>query len=271
MNKKNKITGLSVFVIMLLSSLFFTSVSASEEELKKRVKRLERITDNPVLIKLTRKLGEQQSEIQQLYDKMDRLQHKINLMETKQNNRYKETDDRFSSIGKTVTLPIAQEEAKQTNLKEVAKVKASTKKKVKTKAKLKVKAIKVRQANKAEKKEYKAAFSLMKKKKYKSSRKAFLKFKKSYPTSSLASNSLYWAGEASLVLNQNKTAVKSFNEVVSLYPKSSKAPGSLLRAGDALKRLNKIKEARIKYKLLSKKYPKSRAAKKVKNRLKKLK
>jgi len=63
-----------------------------------RVKRLERMMENPVLLQLSRRLGEQQRDIQTLQDENDRLQRELRKLRTLMDKRYKENDDRFSAL-----------------------------------------------------------------------------------------------------------------------------------------------------------------------------
>lgn len=278
MNKKTTL-------ITLLFGLVFitTSLQAQLQSLEERVKRLERITDNPVLMQLSRKLGQQQSEIQQLYDQVDRLQHKLNLMESKQNNRYKETDDRLSELkaAKSITAEhLNNEQSVKSIIVEKTKIMAGASKPTIKIAEAKpnviinkpkqVGLIKTRAANKLEKSKYKAAFSLMKNKKYEAARLAFVEFKDTHPTSSLASNALYWAGEASLVLNKKQLGLDYFLEVITHYAKSYKAPDALLRAADTFKSLHKIEQAKASYLQIQKDYPESQAAKRAAKGLKRI-
>lgn len=73
-----------------------TSVNAAGTSLDERVQRLERMTENPVLLQLSRRLGEQQREIQELHDLIDRLKRDFRNADHKSDKRYKETDDRLS-------------------------------------------------------------------------------------------------------------------------------------------------------------------------------
>lgn len=286
----NRIINLVTLTIGLV--LVSLNLNAQPQSLEKRIERLERITDNPVLLQLSRKLGQQQSEIQQLYDQVDRLQHKLNLMETKQNNRYKEADERLNKLEvktvlnlETTVIKDSKDTEKKTldkkveqpvkKSKEVEKIIVSNpviiKKILKEKTQVlevePIQPIKIRPATKVEKKEYKAAFSLMKNKKYEKARLAFVSFKNAHPTSSLASNSLYWAGEASLVLNKEELGLGYFLDVIKLYAKSYKASDAMLRAADTFRKLKKFKQAKAKYKQVKKDYPNSKAAKKSRKRL----
>jgi len=251
--------------ILSISFLVTCVVTVQAGSLEERVAHLERQADNPVLLQLSQRVTEQQLEIQQLYDKVELLQYKIDSAELEQENRNRSIDKRFNKLNKkTVVLD------NSSNLKELTKPVVSSlalKKEVNESVKL----IKVIPASQLEKSEYKTAFSLMKAKKYKKATNAFLRFKESYPNSSLASNSLYWAGEASLVLKKNSLAYKSFMEVVDLYPSSSKAPDALLRAGDTLRRQGKLDDSEKIYQDILNDYPGSSAVGKAEKRLNDLK
>lgn len=75
-----------------------TSVNAAGTSIEQRVQRLERMTENPVLLQLSRRLGEQQREIQELHDAIDRLKRDLRNADYKSDKRYKETDERFSFL-----------------------------------------------------------------------------------------------------------------------------------------------------------------------------
>ncbi len=75
-----------------------TSVNAAGTSLEQRVQRLERMTENPVLLQLSRRLGEQQREIQKLHDLIDRLKRDFRNADQRSDKRYKETDDRLSFL-----------------------------------------------------------------------------------------------------------------------------------------------------------------------------
>jgi tol-pal system protein YbgF len=75
-----------------------TSVNAAGTSIEERVQRLERMTENPVLLQLSRRLGEQQREIQELHDAIDRLKRDLRNARHESDKRYKETDDRLSVL-----------------------------------------------------------------------------------------------------------------------------------------------------------------------------
>jgi len=90
------------FLIATVSALSLSlalPVNAVEgSSLEQRVKRLERMLENPVLLQLSRRLGEQQRDIQTLQDENDRLKRDLNKLRALMDKRYKESDERFSLL-----------------------------------------------------------------------------------------------------------------------------------------------------------------------------
>lgn len=86
-----------------LSGALITSVVApvnaqAAGTLEQRVDRLERMLENPVLLQLSRRLGEQQREIQQLQDENDRLKRELKQFKDSLNTKNAETDERLSRL-----------------------------------------------------------------------------------------------------------------------------------------------------------------------------
>lgn len=94
MRKTVLITAISSLCISLSMPVF----AAPSATLDQRVDRLERMMENPVLLQLSRRLGEQQRDIQSLQDENDRLKRELNQLRTLMDKRYKENDDRFSAL-----------------------------------------------------------------------------------------------------------------------------------------------------------------------------
>lgn len=110
-----------VFVSSLLASLMVVVAvpvnAVSTASLDQRVQRLERMMENPVLLQLSRRLGEQQRDIQSLQDENDRLQRQLNKLTKQLNQRYAETDERLSQLegsgaSETSVKPVEVEQPK---------------------------------------------------------------------------------------------------------------------------------------------------------------
>lgn len=286
---KNVFFFLGSFVIML-SLVLPVQAHQKDKELEARVERLERMADNPVLMKLSRRLGEQQREIQDLNDRIDRLQYQLRKLSEQLDTRYKESDDRLSKLEKengqssAVIAPTGTSvEATQSDLNQSvpdkkidpppeASSKPQTVVPVEKAPETSVDAeIKTRAATNEEKNEYKAAFSLMKQSKYQGAIEGFKDFRQKHPQSSLASNASYWAGEAHIVLGQKESGLSAFEDVMTSYPGSAKAPAAMLRSADTLQEMEKTDQAKQLYNELIKKYPSNTMAERAKKRLEELK
>lgn len=332
MRRKILAVTISGLIASLAMPLNAAQASTSGVSLDQRVKRIERMLENPVLLQLSRRLGEQQREIQGLQDENDRLKRKIDQLKKTMDQRYADTDERFSKIEGigtssleasetaslqpmpntfgtatatlTPTLDTATksgvgDETAETVKTEVAKEKskpqAVSHKQIETPddtASLKPAAdllepvqtvksdtaavkvvdaiqqpIRTRPATADEKLQYKEAYALIKKSKYKQSINAFETFQANHPKSDLASNALYWAGEGYFVLSKHAQALESFLTVIERYPNSPKIPDATLRAGDAYDNLGDTKKSREMYNKIIKQRPNSRAAKNARKRL----
>ncbi|MGE4499995.1 MAG: tol-pal system protein YbgF [Hydrogenovibrio sp.] len=260
----------SAMALLLAVVGFSATVQAATQSLEQRVERLERRADNPVLIQLSRRLAEQQRQIQELYGEIDRLKYQLSQTRDKMAKQYQETDERINQLetrpaGKAVTaVPVVSSEAVTPVVESREATKeAAAESKAKTRA--------IHPATAEEKKAYDQAFGLIKKSDYKSASEAFAKFKKQYPQSELASNASYWEGESEVILGHDQKALEAFKMVYEKYPDSSKALDALLRSADMHQEMGQVKEAKALYEKLLKAFPKGKAATKAEQRLKDLK
>jgi len=280
------ISGLSL-------SLALPATAATTGNLEQRVNRLERMMDNPVLLQLSRRLGEQQRDIQSLQDENDRLKRELRNIHSIMDKRYKESDERLSNLEgsepKTsgMVVPDVEPEIVQENVSAqtpavntslpVDKPKTVVNQNsipvepntVVTTESAEPTVIKTRAATDIEKEKYKQAFALMRASKYDESIQSFGDFIKQYPQSELASNAAYWSGEGYLIKGNNQKALDSFLMVIQRYPDSSKVPDATLRAGDSYRNLGDTKKAETLYKQIINDRPTSRAAKNAQKRLEK--
>lgn len=99
--------------------------------------------------------------------------------------------------------------------------------------------------NKLEKQAYDRAYELVKGKKFKRAKNAFVKLLTDYPDGKFAPNAHYWMGELFMVESDLTGAADSFLKVVTLYPKHWKSADALYKLGEIYFRLdepNKSKE-----------------------------
>ena len=78
---------------------------------------------------------------------------------------------------------------------------------------------------------------------------------KTFPTNSLAANSLYWKGEVYYDMNNYSSSINAFQNVVDYYPKSQKAPDAQFKIGLCYKQMGNISQAIIELKRIKKLYP----------------
>ncbi|MCF6253306.1 MAG: tol-pal system protein YbgF [Thiomicrorhabdus sp.] len=293
-----------VLTAMMVGSSALAASPTAQPSVDERLQRIERIIENPVLLQLSRRLGEQQREIQELQDQIDFLKRDLSRINRTSDKRYKESDDRLSAL-ESATKSLKQEKearlvlpvpvtptlnleggemvadvesgiepqggeqalSQQTTIQDNPIAEAETEEIIESS----FTPIKTRPATEEEKGAYQFAFSLLKNSQYENAIKAFQSFLDSFPKSDLASNSAYWMGEAFYIEQDHQAALNAFNRVVKGYPFSSKVPDAMLRAGDCYDNLAQKSQAKALYAELIALYPKTRAAEKAIKRLEKLK
>lgn len=241
--------------------------NAAPQSIEDRVERLERMANNPVLIQLSRRLAEQQRQIQSLYDEVDRLNYQLKQTQDKLAKQYKEADDRLSVLETSRTSSAQTQEGSSSSVLVPEGTSGGAQSKAVSAQSSSATGMTTHAATAKEKSAYEAAFALMKKSDYKGASKAFSAFKATYPHSDLASNSAYWEGEAEAVLGNDKAALKAFVDVYETYPASLKAPAAMLRAADMYDDLGDKKKAKTLYEKLIQDYPKKNVAEKARKRL----
>lgn len=293
-----------LFVSLNFILLISTVQAATQSNLQDRVARLERMANNPVLLKLSERLADQQREIGRLNDRIDRLKYVIKALKKQSTKQYLDADSRLTQLEKApktaiVTPPSVP--ATPVVLPPLASVK-SDKKPISTPTKSSKKATAtpklsvpkktavtqqptqkstptskpqtstlanqaIHPATAEETATYQKSFNLLKTHQYKLAFNAFSDFVKRYKNSALAANAVYWKAEITAVQVKNKAAAKIFSEVVSLYPTSAKVPASLFRWANIEADLKNTKKAKALYQKIIKQYPNDTIAKKAKSRL----
>ncbi len=279
MIKKLLIGLLSVAILLTSMASFAAEVSADLED---RVQRLERMADNPVLLRLSQQISRQQREIASLHDDVDRLKHQLERSRQDSVKKYRDLNERLNLLERplvaqsephTALTTILDEARNEEPIIEEEQFKPSEKLDVEGSVMVSkpeavvATVIEIQPVTDEERKIYSQAFDLMKQKQYQEAVVAFKAFKETYPHSSLASNSAYWAGEALLLLGEQDKALESFSWVQQHQPASMKAPDALLRQADTLRNMNKLEQAKLLYQQLIDMYPKDRAATKAISRL----
>lgn len=126
-------------------------------------------------------------------------------------------------------------------------------------------------AEPAEKQEFDAALSVLRKGDFSAAQSSFLAFNKRYPQSGYKSSALFWLANAQYALRDYKSAVISFRSLASSDPDHLRAPEALLSLANCQVELKDPKSARKTLEELTSAYPQSEAASVAKERLSKLK
>lgn len=117
--RPSKIAALCGVLLWAFSGSSWSQQSA----LVDRIERLERMADNPVLLQMNQRMNQLLRQLQDLQNENDHLKRKINQLEARQADQYKEADDRFSALSEEIkSLPkpsiIAAEEVVRAPLPE---------------------------------------------------------------------------------------------------------------------------------------------------------
>ncbi len=230
-----------------LLSLLVSSAQAAQVEvidqqaLEKRVSRLERMLENPVLLQLSDRLADQQKEIQSMQDRIDRLEFRLRQQRQRTQQQIRALEARLQDLEKRLKQsPKPMEETTSLSVETETMGALSVQKPlVSSKAEAKDK----KQETQIQLKAYEAAMTLLRKAKYQAAAQAFDAFLEKYPQASLAPNAAYWAGEAYMVLLQFKPALARFDRVLKDYPESNKYYDSLYRSAEALYKLGQKQAA----------------------------
>lgn len=243
---------------VLLAGLFSLQpgLVAASSALEQRVERLERVTNNPVILQQAQKIEQQNQEIQQLQDELDRLSHRFGQLEAKLKQQNIETDERLSLLEEKSKQPVAVP----------APVVADTKSTTPAAEKAAEKPV-----QQDPKTSYEQAFALLKDNKFDAAIAAFQNFVKAHPNHSLTANGYYWLGESFSMKQNDADAFAAFDKVIKDFAESNKYNDSLLRAGDSLANLNRTAEAKKNYQKLLEIAPSTSAGKSAKRRLEGLK
>jgi tol-pal system protein YbgF len=101
---------------------------------------------------------------------------------------------------------------------------------------------------------YESAFSLLKGAQYDEAEKEFLSFLSQYPGHALTGNATYWLGETYYVRGKFDKAAKTFAEGYRADPKGAKAADNLLKMGMSLSGLGKKSDACVALGQIEKEY-----------------
>lgn len=227
----------SLALVAAAASLPAAAQSRGEriETLEARMQAVERQLESQALVEMSRQLGTQEAEMRRLRGEVERLQHELERSRGQQRDQYVDLDTRLRAA--EAALAAAQ-----------AGVPAG-----------------------GPEAEYQAAFNLLKDGKYPEASTALRDFVGRHRDHDLASNALYWLGEAQYVQRDFAGALAAFEGVLKDYPGARKAPDALLKAGYCQYELKRYDAARATLTRLPQEFPDSPAAAEANNRLARMK
>ncbi len=121
-----------------------------------------------------------------------------------------------------------------------------------------------------EREAYKAAFDLLKARRYAESQAAFRDLLARYPQGQYADNARYWLAESSYTARDYPTALMEFETLVSQHPQSPKVAGALLKIGYIQYEQQNWPAARASLEGLVKQFPETTEARLAKSRLERM-
>lgn len=290
-NRTASAVGLLATLVLVVS--FTMPVGAADPatarrlmDIDARLKRLEGVLDNEVLLEMLQRIDNLQRELQAVRDATDRTAHELESVKARQRELYLDIDRRLwaletrklepekdpsrpspavSRTPERPSAPSAQRPAgdrtagaaganisSQQDVVPPSGGDAST-----------VGAVTDHQA-------YQSAFNLLKNGRNEEAIKAFNQFLAGYPQSEYAANAQYWLAEANYVSGDFERAARAFKKVITKYPASSKAPDAKLKLGFTFYELEQWERARTVLSELNAQYPNSSVAQLAENRLQRM-
>lgn len=218
----------------LSAPAFAQSKNERLDMLESRMDGVERQLQNQGLLEISRQIETLNAELRRLRGEFEQLQHELERSRTQQRDQYVDLDSRLRAAETALTAAAATV------------------------------------APGGPEAEYQAAFNLLKEGKYDEASTALQNFVAQNPQHELASNALYWLGEAHYVRRNYPAALAAFEGVLRDYPGARKSPDALLKAGYCQYELQRYGPARATLTRLVQEFPDSAAAAEARSRLERL-
>jgi tol-pal system protein YbgF len=205
------------------------------EMLESRMDAVERQLANQGLLEMSRQIQQLTAEMRTMRGEIDQLRHELDRARAQQRDQYVDLDTRLRAA--EAALAAAQSALPASGPEA----------------------------------EYQAAFNLLKDGKYPEATAALGEFIARHRDHELASNALYWLGEAHYVQRNFQAALAAFDGVLKDYPGARKTPDALLKAGYCQYELKRYDAARATLARLAQEFPESPAAAEAATRLERMK
>lgn len=219
-----------------------------------RVSKLERIVANGSLVQLAQQQDSLRSQVRDLQGQLDDLQRSNSKLKKQQHELYADLDKRVSALEHGASAGASNGAGAAAGVPGGAGAAAGT-------AGGGSQPSALPGVTPTQQTVYSQAFSALKAGSYSVAVRGFEGFVKSYPSSPLAPNAEYWAGEAHFVSQDYKGAERAFRTVLDRWPHSGKASDAMLDLGNALIAQGRMREGRDTLRRLVKRFPGSSAAK----------
>lgn len=206
-----------------------------QRELEARVNQIDQVFKNQSLQGISQRIDEQQDQIQKLRGDVELLEHNQDLSTKQQRDLYQDLDKRLQKLEMGLGAAAAPAAAS------AAPVAAPV-------------------GGGADEAAYQKDFNLLKDGRFADAIKGYNSFLKQYPTSPLASNAVFWTGEAYYQMSDFDSALASFKKVVKDYPGSAKVSDAMLKIGYCQYEQQQWKSARQTLNSVVQNYPNTSAA-----------
>ena len=234
-----EMTALRLTVAAILAGVvsvpaFAQSKNERIDALESRVGAVERQLDNQGLLEMSRQIETLTEEMRKLRGELEQAQHELERSRGQQRDQYVDLDTRLRAAETALTSAQATVTPGSPEA------------------------------------QYQAAFNLLKEGKYDQAASGLRDFLAQHPQHELASNAMYWLGEAHYVRRDYPAALAAFEGMLRDYPGARKSPDALLKIGYCQYELKRFGPARETLTRLVRDYPDTPAATEGKARLERL-
>lgn len=224
----------ATLAVVLSAPAFAQSKNERLDALESRMGAVERQLDNQGLLEMSRQIEVLTEEMRKLRGELEQAQHELERARGQQRDQYVDLDTRLRAAETALTAAQATVTPGSPEA------------------------------------QYQAAFNYLKEGKYDQAAAALRDFLAQHPQHELASNAMYWLGEAHYVRRDYPAALAAFEGMLRDYPGARKSPDALLKIGYCQYELKRFGPARETLTRLTQEFPDTPAAAEGKARLERL-
>jgi len=216
-SRKKAMASVIAFFV-LLSAMANSAYAESNQALEQRILQLEQLNQNQskTIAELTLQVNDLQREIRNLNGQVEDNSYQLKQIQDRQRELYRDIEQRLAGLKSTTADKANQptnDAASVSSQKPVGKSPSGTN-------------------EVSARKDFEAAFALVRNKDYLSAIKAFEIFLQNYPSSSYGANARFWMGQVYYVQGNLKDAELQFKLLLADFPESTKATGAKLKLAD---------------------------------------